>query len=205
MASSPFSDLTLAEMKKKLRGSVEAPDFKNLRHFVDWWMEHKPYDVPLGEIYITDDASSFPIFRKDNYQVELYIINNFTRGLVYTHSHPGVELIQIRLSDEDTTNEAFGQYSYLKNGDFHGVTSTPDSDVIKVVFLAFEKWLEGTQPTSVAIQYRGRVAGDLQKNLIEKYYPKRVDEKYYSYVSEQDLIDRNENGLEALVEQLINN
>lgn len=190
MENTAFADITLKEIQEKLMGQSVPPTFQNLRQFTEWWLKNKCFNTPHGsKIYISDDAYSFPIFKKDNYQVELYIINNH-KGGVYSHSHPGVELVQIRLLDDDSPVSGFGQTDYLADGSFHGVPGSNGDMVVKLVFLVFERWPDGVDPTSVAVQFRGKTAGPLQAEMISSHYPGRVDEFGYSYVREEDLLKK---------------
>lgn len=158
---------------------VTIPDTWNtIEEFTDWYMNNGMLFIPPwdAEVICSDDATAMTIFRKDRYQVELYLVH--PDKLVPMHAHPGMESLLISLGggeqgspDEFGVSSRWGEYSaVLREGETHGdrqVGYSPKG----YAMLTFQKWNGNNKLTSAAIQWRGETAGPLQDALIKKHNP----------------------------------
>lgn len=187
----------LEDFKKKLQNSekfatrkiwnqqeyfshINIPEsWDNLTAFADWYMESKmPMMLPVGSpVYVTNDATAIVVFRKGQYQVELYIIHGKT--MVGKHFHPGMEVITMQIGNMD--DAVWGMYSHLlEDGESHDGDFSCD---IGAAFLTFEKWFDESKMTSAAVNWKGKTSGDIHDELIRKYRPDAFVENNYADVS----------------------
>lgn len=149
--------------------------WSTLEDFVAWYMANgKPICVPWNAKTIrTDDATAMCIFRKGNYQVEMYLIHPGYD--IPSHSHPDMEVITVSMGGGGIfgnerllygTSVNAGQTSKIVPGQYHGADITKHGDGF--MLLSFEKWLNGIEPTSAAIQWDGPTAGPIHDALIGK-------------------------------------
>lgn len=165
-------------------------DWDTLEDFVDWFVNSKyPIIIPWNaEVRRTDDATTICLFRKGQYQVEIYLI--YPGYMIQPHEHPGVEVITMNMgggkrgieNDIGSSSIAGTLSSKLLSGEIHGgESSTLFSD--GYVLFSFEKWSTDIKMTSAAIHWKGPTAGPLHDVLIEKYYPGSVTEPGYADVT----------------------
>lgn len=151
-------------------------DWDTLEDFVNWFMESKiPIMIPWNATVIrSDDAVAICIFRKGNYQVEFYL--EYPEMYIRRHAHPRMEVITMDLGggsitprDENNTSKLWGTtYTKLPAGEFHGGdTSTILSNGFCT--LAFQRWEDPSEMTSAAIQWKGKLQGPIQENLIRTH------------------------------------
>lgn len=161
---------------------IVVPDtWDNVTEFARWYCDNDmPFAPPPDfEVYRSDDATSISLFRKGRYQVELYLI--FPSPNLPVHEHPGVEVIKMRLdSYPPTSKRPFGASGVLRKGESHGVGANfkqiPKEDDNSKVYrgfplLAFQKWDEGLEMTTVAARWRGKTVGPRQEDLIRRFDP----------------------------------
>lgn len=127
-----------------------------------------PWDA---KVLITDDATSMCIFRKGQYQVEMYLIHG---GFdVKPHGHPDMEVITVGMGGGGIFGEEHGTYGTsaglgrtlkISPGEYHGGGDTRQGTGF--MLLTFEKWLNNVTPTSAAIQWDGPTAGPIHDALI---------------------------------------
>jgi hypothetical protein len=165
-------------------------DWQSLEDFVEWFVESKyPIIIPWNaEVRRTDDATTICLFRKGQYQVEIYLI--YPGYMIQPHQHPGVEVITMNMGGgKRGTKNVLGGSSIagtlstkLNTGEIHGgESSTIMSD--GYVLLSFEKWSTDIKMTSAAIHWKGPTAGPIHDKLIEKYYPGAVINPGYADVT----------------------
>ena len=153
-------------------------NWDTLEDFVDWYMESKtPMMIPFNaEVIRSDDAVAICLFRKGQYQVELYL--EFPRMYIRKHAHPRMEVIIMELGggglspkQPNNTSKVWGTArKKLMPGEYHGGdTATVLSNGFCT--LAFQRWENPEEMTSAAIHWKGLLQGDLQKELIKKHYP----------------------------------
>lgn len=143
----------------------------SLESFCDWYIDNglpicPPKDTP---VYISDDATSVCLFRKGQFQAELYLIH--PSPMIQMHEHPDVNVIKIYLEGSNTF-EVIGQAKeVIRNGISHGVgrrqTETPNGFPL----LALQHWHPKLNPSTVAAAWKGKTAGPKHEELIRKLVP----------------------------------
>lgn len=147
-----------------------------IEEFMEWYVKAgKPLLVPWDAGTIrTDDATAICIFRHDCYQVEMYIIHPGYD--IPVHAHPDMEVITMTIGGGSVCGPAksaynvsynFGRTSKITDGEFHGGKDTKSGNGF--MLLSFEKFLNGTKPTSAALQWRGKTAGPIHDDLIANF------------------------------------
>lgn len=163
--------------------SVSIPDdWGNLEEFVDWYMNARmPMMIPWNaQVIRSDDATAICVFRKGNYQVELYL--EFPGFSIQRHSHPRMEVIVVDLGGghrnplsrhETGVTYNWGRvFNTVIPGDEHG-GDTSSQQGNGTCFLACQRWDNVDEMTSAAIQWSGPTAGPLQEELIKKSFAGR--------------------------------
>jgi hypothetical protein len=154
---------------------VTPDDWETLENFVDWYLTSKmPMVIPWNaEVIRSDDAVAVCIFRKGNYQVELYL--EYPKMWIRQHSHPRMEVITMKLgggklSPKDSimdTSKTWGTLSKKLNpGSYHG--DNAGGFGYGFVTLAFQRWEDPSEMTSAAIQWKGELQGPVQEDLIRR-------------------------------------
>ena len=164
--------------------NLTIPDtWDTLEDFVKWYMEDAkmPLMVPWdAEVIRSDDATAICIFRKPPYMIELYLIH--PAMVIPYHAHPNMEVITMTLgggsmspkTDANTGRNWGVVHPILQPGEYHGGETFPMAGNGHAL-LAFEKWLDGTEMTSAAIQWRGVSAGPIQEKTVVDRYIKRFN------------------------------
>lgn len=147
--------------------NLHIPDtWNNVEEFADWWIKSgMPLIIPDSvEVFLSDDATSVALFRKNRFQVELYLIH--PNPIVPLHEHPGVEVIKVRLYGK--------KYPYLsntlKNGESHGAGIRLDAESKGYPLLAIQHWLD-RDPETIAAMWKGDTVGPKQESLIKRFNP----------------------------------
>lgn len=167
---------------KQKQNTLEIPEtWDSVYSFGQWWCDNgMPILLPVDyEVYLSDDATSVCLFRKGRFQVELYLIHPGPNLPV--HEHPGVEVIKMRLNTyTDTLDlqvEERGSTTLLR-GQSHGsgINFKDRGDNNSVTeqgfpLLAFQKWDEDLEITTVASRWKGKTVGPKQENLIRRFKP----------------------------------
>lgn len=150
----------------------------NLAGFARWFLEQ-----PLGKIRPPKDAvyhykmrggvaSSVVLYRDAPFQVEIIsVVPDDEHSSFPEHRHPNVDSIEVHLSgdlgftirgagvasladlsriDDDGASALCGSWKRVRPTDVHG--AVPGSGG---AFLSFQKWLNGTSPTSIALDWEG--------------------------------------------------
>jgi hypothetical protein len=157
--------------------NIEIPDdWDTLEDFVQWYVDARmPLMVPWNaEVIHSDDASAVCVFRKGMYQVEFYL--EFPQMQILEHSHPDMEVIIMQLGggslapkQENGTSMKWGiTDTKLMPGEVHGgISDAVVGDGF--VTLAFQKWYKPEEMTSAAIQWKGKLHGPIQADLIRSH------------------------------------
>lgn len=166
--------------QKEYFSHIDIPEtWSNLTEFADWYMSVKmPLMLPVGSpVYVTNDATAVVIFRKGEYQVEMYIIHN--KSLVEEHSHPGMEVIIMQIGNMNLN--VWGMYSpVLNDGEYHDGNFSGEKGA---VFLTFERWKDKKLMSSAAVNWKGKTSGTIHDELIRKHRPNALVEDGYADVS----------------------
>lgn len=160
--------------------SEDIPEtWNSVKDFCRWWYESgTPLMVPQdAEVYCSDDATSIVLFRKGQFQVELYLVFPFPNLPV--HEHPGVEVIKSRpprYSENNEVSSASSISETLLRGQKHGAgrnfhESEEGATGLGFPLLAFQKWDDDLKPTTVASRWRGQAVGPKQAALVRRYKP----------------------------------
>jgi len=134
--------------------------------FVKWYIDNKtPFMPPPNvEIFRTDDATSFCMFRKGQFQVELYLIH--PQPNVPTHEHPFVEVVEVAV-----TNTTIDIIPVLKNGQSHGTGIREKANIIGYPLISIQRWHPKVLPTTVSVQWKGNTVGPIHEQLIKRFHP----------------------------------
>jgi hypothetical protein len=146
---------------------LEIPDtWNDVEEFGHWWINAKtPYLYPkLPEVYLSDDATSIPVFRKGNFQVELYLIHPMP--LVNEHEHPGVDVIKIRMGIPGH----LAVTPALRDGQAHGAGFRLESETTGYPLVAIQHW-KTREPCTVAAMWKGSTVGPMHEALIRRFNP----------------------------------
>jgi hypothetical protein len=166
----PYPNLTIPET------------WSNVEDFANWWLTSgMPIVFPKdAEVFLSDDATSIALFRKDRFQVELYLIHPEPK--VPVHEHPDVEVIKIRLSGR--------KYPYLsdtlRNGQSHGAGQRLEAEEKGYPLIAIQHWLT-REPTTIASMWKGNTVGPKQENLIRRFNPESYIIDGYADITRKNL------------------
>lgn len=166
--------------------------WETLHEFVDWYQKAGMPMLPPPdfELYKTDDAVAFPVFRAGRYQVEMYIVAD--PDAVPVHSHPGVDL---HMQSAETKQATFIEGSFivrqdsappivntawkpvepmLPSGQEHGGVSQGDRSnrfPNGSCFLVYSRWPAKVRPHTVSAVWKGKTVGPLHVELIKRFFP----------------------------------
>ena len=172
---------------------ISIPDAWNtVEDFTKWWIENKmPLMIPAdAEVIISDDATAVCVFRHGRFQIEFYIIK--PHNSIESHCHPGMEVMTMYFAGGSNcptgprtfhnTAENWGRVrTKLVSGEYHG---GEDTNVYSgFVLVALQKWDEGVEMTSAAVNWKGKTAGPLQETLIKKHRPSAFVEPGYADIT----------------------
>lgn len=160
--------------------------WETVEEFAEWYKENGfPFLPPQDNaIFRTNNASAVVLYRKGQFQAELYIGD--PSCTTPEHSHPGVESIIMYISGDgettinskaiidpkpywdmknlDGSSVLFKQSLRLNPEDTHGLTTGPRG----FAFFSIEKWPDGIDPSSVAAHWEGETTGDIHDAAIER-------------------------------------
>jgi len=122
------------------------PKEDDLSYFADWYLNsgdikrlYTPFKDPL--LFI-EGVSGVVLYRRDNFQVELFICQPNT--VIPEHTHPDVDSYECFLYGMKFT---------------HGGTASKNGGA----FISIQKWLNGVEPTHVSSNWDGDTMGDNHK------------------------------------------
>lgn len=159
--------------------------FDDLTHFAHWFLQQPIGSLtPPGRdaVYDFDELTSMVLYRKGEYQVELFLVKPTTTKMQLPgeHRHPNVDSFEYHLSGDirftlngvqtvpdeqcaalvDGVSWLCGKHlTRIKPTDWHGASMSAGSGA----FLSIQKWLEGVQPTSVGMDWEGKPHAEKQK------------------------------------------
>ena len=166
-------------------------NWNSLEEFVDWYMleARMPWMIPFNaEVMESDDAVAICLFRKGNYQVELYL--EYPENYVRRHAHPRMEVIIVDLGggcfsapDGNGMSTKWGNAKQkLLAGEEHG-GDIAHSLAKGFIFLAFQKWEIQEEMSSASVQWKGEIQGPHQANLIRSRKPNSIILKDFADVT----------------------
>jgi hypothetical protein len=167
------------------------PKEDDLSYFADWYLNsgdikriYTPFKNPL--LFI-EGVSGVVLYRKNNFQVELFICQPntiipehthpdvdsyelFLYGMKFTHS--GEEVITNKQSEEEM--EGMPSYAYetirVKPNDPHGGVASKNGGS----FLSIQKWLNDVEPTHVSSNWNGDTMGNNHKEQTKNNNGKKI-------------------------------
>jgi hypothetical protein len=160
--------------------NITIPDsWDTLEDFFNWFIldAKMPIMVPWNSPIIRgDDFASISIFRKGQYQVELFL--EFPALYGTPHCHPNVESITMQLGggseigsqDGYNMSAQWGVIDWRKPaGLMHGEgVSLPTTGGS---MLSFQKWINEEPVTSIATHWKGKTSGPFHESEIRKHNP----------------------------------
>lgn len=172
--------------------NITIPESWNtLEDFFNWFVldAKMPIMVPWNSPIIRgDDFSSVVIFRKGQYQVELFL--EYPTLNSKPHCHPNVETITLQLgggsefpSHADTNvSTQWGIIDWKKEaGLMHGQgVGMPTS---AGSMLSFQRWVDDHPVTSIAANWKGKTSGPYHESVIREYNPNRFVQSDYADVT----------------------
>lgn len=161
-------------MQAEMQLAAPADEWADLKTFAEWYMAlGAPLVCPVDtEVYVSDDAVTFPIYRNGRYQVELYVLHNPLA--VPRHGHPYVEVIQSFVTgDEGATWSELSPV--LVHPEQHGGEDfkkfVREQRPERKLLLTFERWPENVKPSTIAAVWKGDTVGPLQEALVRRFFP----------------------------------
>ena len=175
-----------------LKDLIIPDDWDSLEDFTNWYINdaRMPLMIPYDAVVVqSDDAVAVSLFRKGQYQVELYLI--YPQMYILKHSHPRMEVITMalgggsmspRIIDTNTSASWGNMNNKLLPGEEHGGEM---SSIIGngQVILTFEKWLDPTEMTTAAAHWKGKIRGELQAKLIKNQYSNSTISEDYADIT----------------------
>jgi len=140
--------------------------WKSTDDFAKWYVDNGlPFMPPVDvEVFNSDDATAFCMFRKGQFQVELYLI--FPQPFVPIHEHPGVEVIETPV-----TEGLVHLIPTLRNGEAHGQGIRDRAELRGYPLVSIQRWHPKLTPTTVATQWKGKTVGPKHEALIRRFNP----------------------------------
>lgn len=161
--------------------NIDIPEtWDSLEAFVDWYLDQRmPMMIPWNApVVCSDDATAMCMFRKGQFQVELYLVH--PQQFVPRHAHPNMEVITMLLAGgklcettPDCANNMGEDWGFIGNkvesGAYHG-GNTVSSDKQGFGLLAFQKWDTDIEISTAATRWKGQTAGVKQERMISVEY-----------------------------------
>ena len=159
-------------MKTYKINNLNIPDsWNNVEDFCVWYMENNmPITMSMDtEVFLSDDATAFCVFRHGQFQVEVYLIH--PNPNVPVHEHPNVDVIKVRLRNNELGETIAECSDALRKNQSHGVGARLDNEKKGFPLFAVQHWKTEHPPTTVASQWRGKTVGPMQEELIRRFHP----------------------------------
>lgn len=155
---------------------IQGGDWPSVVEFMDWYMENgRPINFGDQEVFCTDDATAVCLFRRGQFQVELYLIH--PNPLVQVHEHPGVDVIKMRI-----INDMAIPTGVLIDGNSHGDGMRLEGEGKGFPLLAFQHW-KNSPPTTIASSWKGETAGPKHNALIKRFHPNAFNKPGYADIT----------------------
>lgn len=176
----------MSSIASTLINNIGIPDaFRDMENFVSWYSKAGfPMLPPPGtELFETDDAISYCVFRHGRYQAEIYIVQE--PELLVKHEHPGLEVVVFQATVKDgifykcnrpdsalpTITTTWGHPSdVLYTNQSHGGVDT-GSVIETPLLLVLSKWPEQEKLHTVAAVWKGKTVGPKHEKLIQRFFP----------------------------------
>lgn len=140
-------------------GFVPSRGFDDLEAFASWFLARKVSEIipPPKPLLDLPTGPTFVLYRKGQYQVELIVVPK-EYDFSSEHRHPNIDSIEVVLTYPGAQFTRNGKpvndmLIRITHDDWHGGKVTGEG----VAFLSIQKWLNGTTPTSVTMDWEGKV------------------------------------------------
>jgi hypothetical protein len=149
----------------------DVPDFCDLVHFTEWYLAAgMPVLLPQKpEVFLSDDATATCLFRKGQYQFEMYFIH--PNPVIPLHEHPGVENIEIPSSGWDRLDSYNLRSRVQQRGQPHGKGIHERAKNAGFALFSAQKWDEGIEMSTIGARWKGFTAGPKHDALIQRFNP----------------------------------
>lgn len=140
--------------------------WNSTEEFASWYVGNGlPFMPPPNvEVFTSDDATAFCMFKKGQFQVELYLI--YPQPFVPIHEHPGVEVIETAV-----TEGIVRLIPVLKLGQAHGQGIRDKAQLRGYPLVSIQQWHPSLTPTTVASQWKGKTVGPKHEAIIRRFNP----------------------------------
>lgn len=156
------------------RPEIPADLLEYTRKFLD--MQQRGWRVPDFPIRDYGVVTTIVLHREGVFQTELVIAHPKTAEWPGEHCHPNVASIEVEVFDckgltrngapiekPDLVHE--GRYLvYLAPDDYHGSKNNENG----ISLLSCQKWLNGVEPSSVGLDWKGAPVADAHENLLQE-------------------------------------
>jgi quercetin dioxygenase-like cupin family protein len=143
-------------------------EYCDLTAFMNWWVASRPLNAPRDSVINDDKIHGVVLYRDGQYQVELLQVE--PNSIIDEHIHPNVDSYEMYVAGDVnfTVNgisypeQSLGDNIRVFHDDWHGGVFGPMGGV----FMSFQKWLNGVQPSSVGADWadkQGNIHGHAYK------------------------------------------
>jgi hypothetical protein len=151
--------------------AADVPNFESVSAFAKWYISSgMPMLFPKNhEVFISDDATAYSLFRHGRFQFEIYLIH--PNPVIPLHEHPGVKNIEIPQS-----GFAGVEVEELKNmvqisGQPHGGDFRVRAAHSGFMLMSAQMWDEGLEISTIGARWKGKTAGPKHEALIRRFNP----------------------------------
>lgn len=149
----------------------DVPEFSDIFHFTEWYLgAGTPVAFPENpEVFVSDDAAAFCLFRSGRYQMELYLVH--PNADIPLHEHPGVQNIEVPNSGWHDASLQNLKKRLQKPGMVHGPRGFASYSLSGFALYSAQKWDEGIEMSTIGARWKGRIVGPKHEALIRRFNP----------------------------------
>jgi len=168
-------------LKKEKTGMKPIND--DLKEFKNWYLKNNLINVPYNNpIMFIDGISGITIYRKDQFQVQLFICE--PNVIIKEHSHPNIDSYemflwgmefthkgktiinkQMALLERNNMPRCSNWTLRIKQNELHGGQSSNKGGA----FISIQKWLNNIKPSHVSEDWTGDILGNKHKEQLRRY------------------------------------
>ena len=155
----------------------------DLKEFKNWYLVVSRTTVPYNNpIMFIDGISGVTIYRKEQFQVQLFICE--PNVIIKEHSHPNIDSYemflwgmefthkgktiinkQMALLEKNNMPRCSNWTLRIKQNELHGGQSSNKGGA----FISIQKWLNNIKPSHVSEDWTGDILGDKHKEQLRRY------------------------------------
>ena len=149
----------------------DVPVFSDILHFTEWYLDAGgPIMIPQNaEVFLSDDATAFCLFRSGRYQFEMYLIHPHAK--IPLHEHPGVENIEVPSPSWDRGTREDLSRRIQKNGMRHGGSNFSSFTPRGFALYSAQRWDDGIPMSTIGARWKGPTVGPKHEALIRRFNP----------------------------------